>query len=1567
MKADITVLARHLKEERLYVTVERQMLQRLNAEVLKTAERLYHTAWISKEQRLNLDRLILTSADASPAECCQRAKVLQVTHFVDGYRRLGVHEGACGDFLSRLRDAPRLVVACLVCGERAGLETTPIVAQTVYTVLYASAITPHDEAYLLQVLRYLAEFSLKPSDSPRRLLRRGNCSFSLLYRLLSEGLAAAKLFLTAALREPILRLLVEDLDRLETDPVKLLDSLDIRTEEKLFGPRSEEPFAARLAEAVEANVVRLVALVHRFAGSLRRSVHCFPLALRWVISQVYEILACIEGVGPGEARAVCTDLLLPCFICPALVNPEQYGVIADAPINEVARFNLMQVGQVLQQLAMVGIEEGDPRMRNIVNRFDRGCVAGFVDSVIGGRVLDGSSITSFGTLDGLHRSSMLSTLSQLHNLVNFLRTVHARGSLREGCLKEEDVLTLESLLTSFPSLPEPSPTAARSPDASCLSSQPSSATTTLSSRKNLLQIAQSASRGRSRLSPVLSSTWDSGSDADLPDSEAPSEMLPDEVLVISLTGGGMASLPGLLSETEVLAMEGESAGRTDTGDVGKSESKPDKTLRFSLCSDNLEAVSEGPSNRSNSVSSLDLEAESASEMTSAGAAGGSDGAAVLHLLEHEQATTQDNLDDKLRKFEIRDMMGLSEDQDILETVSETWSTDVVGSDFDPNLDEDRLQEIAGTSAESLLTGLLTLPDTLEASGATAMSETTSEAWSVEVLASDSEATELKQEERLQELESCSGLGSVSDDTDMREVGSRPSTPGLSVVSGISEDNPNKPEDMRSECGSDFGGKDCMTSPETDEVARGLQQVPSPAETLDGLLSIFDPLSITDVPHPVRPIIQVSRADQPSNDSPCLHELADASSSHQFSTQLPIPPPPPSPSGPFSDCLGAIIITGSAGECSETEPVTSPRPFGWKFERPHSVRERFSQLVRPRSSEHSGVVAPRSALLGHGERRKFGNMEEGATGVATAVWSKRGEEGLGTGVMKKIHGAAAFSDELSAGQSWSSRRQVQDEEYKVNGPNPDGTLGLSGNIIPSPLPSPQDVDLNGTLAIDQPGEDRKDDDDKSERGMPWWKKKLSAIQKAPMSFKRKDKHERERYEGLESRFVAIPDEAMQALPVVEPQTFVAEDILDKYRSAIKRSSPEEHSTEHTSEGDHLQESPRADSACSVPTDDLADSASQSALPRNSAFTFRDAKKKLRLALCSADAVAYPIMISHHGQNGPLNPADPAESEDDEVICFLKVQLAEAIHLQDKACIAQFQEALRCVTSLDSRTCRKLLSAIEDDYRHRTPYLAYLTRSRQALQSTQAHLERVLQWVGRDTEIVMRYFTVVCVRLFLQQREDPILGFIHEFQGLTASDDKTALVEDFLGALYGEMAQDSIWTHASEEQLQHAQTAIERSIMSRVFKLAFHPNLDGDILRDQLFSEHIQRLAKVVGANHPTLQIPDVYLKEAPWPSAQAEIRTISAYKTPRDKVQCVLRTCSTIMNLLSLASEGNVPGADDFVPVLVYILIKANPPCLLSTVQYINAFYEKRLSGEELYWWMQFTAALEFMKTIDERK
>ncbi|TNM90135.1 hypothetical protein fugu_004369, partial [Takifugu bimaculatus] len=493
------------------------------------------------------------------------------------------------------------------------------------------------------------------------------------------------------------------------------------------------------------------------------------------------------------------------------------------------------------------------------------------------------------------------------------------------------------------------------------------------------------------------------------------------------------------------------------------------------------------------------------------------------------------------------------------------------------------------------------------------------------------------------------------------------------------------------------------------------------------------------------------------------------------------------------------------------------------------------------------------------------------------------------------------------------------------------------------------------------EDRKDsDDEKSDRNRPWWKKRfVSAIPKAPIAaFRKKDKQEKD--DVAPDR---IPPE--DSLISHSSQVQAAEDILDKYRN-IKRTSPSNGATGGTSydgTGDLCGEDGVPDSMQNISTDDLPDSASQTAQQHDSKFSFSDAKKKLRLALCSADSVALPIMTHATTRNGL---PDHMESEDNEIVCFLKVQLAEAINLQDKNQMAQIQETTRCVSRFDARICRKLLAVIAEDYRKRAPYIAYLTRCRQGLQTAQAHLERLLQRVLKDKEVANRYFTTVCVRLLLEHMESKMLEFIKAFQVCTAADDKTAAVEDFLRYLYGAMASDAIWQYASEEQLQDAQMAIERSVMNRIFKLAFYPNQDGDILRDQLFHEHIQRLSKVVTANHRALQIPEVYLKEAPWPSAQSEIKTINAYKTPRDKVQCILRMCSTIMNLLSLANEDSVPGADDFVPVLVFVLIRANPPCLLSTVQYINNFYASRLSGEESYWWMQFTAALEFIKTIDDR-
>lgn len=128
-------------------------------------------------------------------------------------------------------------------------------------------------------------------------------------------------------------------------------------------------------------------------------------------------------------------------------------------------------------------------------------------------------------------------------------------------------------------------------------------------------------------------------------------------------------------------------------------------------------------------------------------------------------------------------------------------------------------------------------------------------------------------------------------------------------------------------------------------------------------------------------------------------------------------------------------------------------------------------------------------------------------------------------------------------------------------------------------------------------------------------------------------------------------------------------------------------------------------------------------------------------------------------------------------------------------------------------------------------------------------------------------------------------------------------------------------ASANQLDLARVVVERTVMARVYHNALYPNGDGDVYRDQLLYDHIKKLARVVSPNHKDLSIPKVYHYECPWPWAQAELAVISAYKTPRDKLQCVFRCATTIMNLLSMASERGIPAADDFIPVLVYVIIK----------------------------------------------
>ncbi len=376
---DLLELSRHLKQERLFISSEREQLQSLNENVRRSAEQLCHYAWIARQQKLSLDQLILGKREVTPAVCCERINAVENVNFIDGYKYLTYHESKVGDFLKQLRENPRIVASMLLQAEISGGETLQKIARILISGLYGNVIMPEDELFVLQVLKHLIEMEVAVHENPRWLLRKGSCAFSVIFKLLTEGLFSAKLFLTAALHKPVMQLVMEDEWFYDIDPDRALYRFPPAERLKRFSQPGSDEYLNRTKHYRDLTTNKLVALTQHFISGIQNNLYCFPQGLAWIVSFLYNSVTKTENISPSEARAMCADLVLARFICPAICDPEPYGITSDAPISYIARHNLMQVAQMLQVLALSSWDEVEAKTRDLYAKCDKvrngaGCI-----------------------------------------------------------------------------------------------------------------------------------------------------------------------------------------------------------------------------------------------------------------------------------------------------------------------------------------------------------------------------------------------------------------------------------------------------------------------------------------------------------------------------------------------------------------------------------------------------------------------------------------------------------------------------------------------------------------------------------------------------------------------------------------------------------------------------------------------------------------------------------------------------------------------------------------------------------------------------------------------------------------------------------------------------------------------------------------------------------------------------------------------------------------------------------------------------------------------------------------
>ncbi|KAK9496823.1 hypothetical protein O3M35_012952 [Rhynocoris fuscipes] len=197
-----------------------------------------------------------------------------------------------------------------------------------------------------------------------------------------------------------------------------------------------------------------------------------------------------------------------------------------------------------------------------------------------------------------------------------------------------------------------------------------------------------------------------------------------------------------------------------------------------------------------------------------------------------------------------------------------------------------------------------------------------------------------------------------------------------------------------------------------------------------------------------------------------------------------------------------------------------------------------------------------------------------------------------------------------------------------------------------------------------------------------------------------------------------------------------------------------------------------------------------------------------------------------------------------------------------------------------------------------------------------------------------------------------------------EDLSERTQNFYQKLTKRIEENFIYRDVSSDCREQLLDYTEKHAMTCLYRLLFCPPTTTDEDKDLNIQKRIRQL-NWVSAKHVDCQIDEtntdvhdlVY-------SSITELLGMDSAKAPQDKLGCVVRCCRKILALMQKC-VGGPASADDFLPALIFVVLKANPARLKSNINYVTRFCNasRLMSGEGGYYFTNLCCAVSFIENL----